>query len=73
MPSVNARLACLELAAQNAKNSKIAVTFQDGTVKFLEAGDCVDLIMGNTDNIAGFEGGTRNGRLPELLNGLLEK
>lgn len=70
--SVLSRLARLQVAAESAKNGKIAVIFRDGTVKLLDGGACIDLVMSAPDAVEGFEArGKGNGLLPDLLNDLL--
>lgn len=51
---------------------KITVHFRDGSMKLLDGGDCVDLVFNGAD-VERFEArGDGHGKLPELLNLLLE-
>ena len=73
MPNVEARLRRLQKLAENAKNGKITVYFEDGRTEYLTGGECVTLAMNNTDDVLKFEArGPGHGVLPDLLNGLLE-
>lgn len=70
--TINSRIDRLmeQLAKENI--GKITVVFSDGSKRQLSGGECIDLVVGNTDNIGRFEGGKGCGLLVDLLNGLLE-
>lgn len=70
--SIESRIARLMEQMATSTASKIRVIYSDGRTEHLTAGECIDLIMGDTTNIDRFEGGRGCGCLTDLLNGLLE-
>ena len=72
MSNIKNRINRLMDALAQEAGGKITVIFADGTRRLMDGGECIDLIMGDTTNIAHFEGGSGCGRMTDLLNGLLE-
>lgn len=72
MMNIDKRIESVKAQITHLNNSKIAVYFQDGSMRLLDGGECVDLILNRSD-VERFEAmGPGNGALPDLLNGLLE-
>lgn len=72
MNAIHSRINRLMERLELESGQKITVTFSDGSVRKLDAGECIGLVMDNTANICRFDGGKEHGLLPDLLNGLLE-